>query len=103
VILNTRPIADRVNLKLTQRSVWRLAALGDPRGLSDGALGHHMLGTVIVAVADFDTPLYNLLLDSNHAYWVVLVGATPLLQTISHAPERANGLGKAFLVHNRGG
>ena len=103
MILNTRPIADRVNLKLTQRSVWRLAALGDPRGLSDGAFGHHMLGTVIVAVADFDTPLYNLLLDSNHAYWVVLVGATPLLQTISHVLGRANGVEKASLVDNMGG
>ena len=58
---------------------------------------------MIAAVADSDTLFYNLLLDGNHAYWVVLVGATPLLQTISHAPERANGLGKAFLVHNRGG
>ena len=43
-----------------RRSVWRLAALGDPRGLSDGALGHQMLGTVIAAAADSATPLYNL-------------------------------------------
>ena len=85
-----------------RRSAWRLAALGDPRGLPDGALGHQKLGTVIAAAADSGTQLYNLLLDGNHAYWIVQAGATPLLQTISHTAERANGTEKAYLVHNKG-
>jgi len=32
----------------------------------------------------------------------VQAGATPFLQTISHAAERAYGTEKAFLVHNKG-
>ena len=62
-----------------------------------------MFGTLIAAVADSETPLYNPLLDGNNTYWVVLVGATPLLQTISHVLGRANGVEKASLVDNMGG
>jgi hypothetical protein len=47
--------------------------------------------------------LYNLLLDGDHAYWVVQDAVTPLLQSISHTAEGAAGSDKAFLVHNKGG
>ena len=85
-----------------QRSAWRLAALGEPRGLSEGALGHQKLGAIRAAAADSGTVLYNLLLDGDHAYWIVQDSATPLLQSISHTPESAAGTDKAFLVHNKG-
>lgn len=62
-----------------------------------------MLGTLIADVADSDTPLYNPLFDGNNTYWVVLAGATPLLQTTSHVLKRANGVEMASLVDNKGG
>ena len=55
------------------------------------------------AAADCGTVLYNLLLDGDHAYWVVQDAVTPLLQSISHTAEGAAGSDKAFLVHNKGG
>jgi hypothetical protein len=62
-----------------------------------------VFGILIAAVADSETPLYNPLLDGNNTYWVVLVGAAPLLQTISHVLERANDVEKASLIDNMGG
>ena len=83
-------------------AVERLAELQKPGGLSEGALGHQKLGAIRVAAADSGTVLYNLLLDGDHAYWIVQDSATPLLQSISHTPESAAGTDKAFLVHNKG-
>ena len=86
-----------------QRSAWLLAALGDPRGLGEGALGHQTLNVVTSATADSATVLYNLLLDGDHSYWIVQSGAAPLMQTISAAPDIAIGTEKAYLIHNKGG
>lgn len=86
-----------------QRSAWRLAALGDRRGLGEGALGQQTLNVVTSAAADSATALYNLLLDGDHSYWIVQSGAAPLMQTISAAPDIAIGTEKAYLVHNKGG
>ncbi len=85
------------------RSDWRLAALGDPRGTAEGALGLQTLTFVSAVTAGPETPLFNLLLDGNHTYWVVQSADAPLLQTIS-ATTNTPAIGeKAYLVHNKGG
>ena len=86
-----------------RRSAWRLAALGDPRGLAEGAVGHQRLASLAAVAADSATLLYNLLLDGDHSYWVVQSGAAALMQTISATVETEGGAGTAYLVHNKGG
>lgn len=85
------------------RSDWHLAALGDPRGTAEGALGHQTLAIMTAATADPQTPLFNLLLDGNHSYWVVQSADAPFLQTVSATTNAPVIHEKAYLVHNKGG
>ena len=85
------------------RSDWRLATLGNPRSMMNTTLGLQILGAVTSSVADLQTPLFNLLLDGNHSYWVVQSADAPLLQTISATLNAATTTEKAYLVHNKGG
>ena len=101
--LNVAKLEAGDGLITMQRSAWLLAALGDPRGLGEGVLGHQTLNVVTSAAADSATVLYNLLLDGDHSYWIVQSGAAPLMQTISAAPDIAIGTEKAYLIHNKGG
>ncbi|MBT3171468.1 MAG: hypothetical protein HN333_08575, partial [Rhodospirillaceae bacterium] len=79
------------------------AALGDPRGTAEGALGHQPLASVTAAAAGPQTPLFNLLLDGNHTYWVVQSADAALLQTVSATANASAIAEKAYLVHNKGG
>jgi uncharacterized membrane protein YgcG len=101
--LEVARLAPGDSLVTMRRSAWRLAALGDPLGLGEGALGHQRLASLAASAADPATALYNLLLDGNHSYWVVHPGAAALMQTISAAPKSEGEAGNAYLVHNKGG
>ena len=101
--LNVARLAPGDGLLTMRRSAWRLAALGDTRGVAAGAVGHLTLGRLAAVAADSATLLYNLLLDGDHSYWVVQSGAAALMQTISATAETEGGAGQAYLVHNKGG
>ena len=101
--LNVARLAPGDGLLTMRRSAWRLAALGDTRGVAAGAVGHQTLGRLAAVAADSATLLYNLLLDGDHSYWVVQSGAAALMQTISATAETEGGAGQAYLVHNKGG
>ena len=85
-----------------QRDYWHLAALGDPSGTGDTALGRQHLRILGAVAANSETVLYNLLLDGDHAYWVVPPAEVSPLRTVSTAPALSED-GTAFLVHNKGG
>ncbi len=101
--LNVARLAPGDGLLTMRRSAWRLAALGDTRGVAAGAVGHQTLGRLAAVAADSATLLYNLLLDGDHSYWAVQSGAAALMQIISATAETEGGAGQAYLVHNKGG
>lgn len=91
------------SLVTIRRSDWRPVSLG----AAEDAIRHQTLASVRSAAADPGMALYNLLLDGNHAYWIVQSAETPLLQTISATTGATPGADdiaeKAYLVHNKGG